>query len=146
MRRFDYAQLNAQKWDGEMVLFTDCCSVIIPSDFILLGYDICADSKYYSPIGDGFLQIYDKDNTFFVEMCIAKFKYYKNNINSAGLFSTYSIALEFSNYCNVINKKYEHAVETENHWRPFAIYKLKEPAVAHRDIPGQGNASIVLQR
>lgn len=119
-----FSILKVKKWIGEIVLFTDCCKAIIPSGFALLGYDICADSKYYSPVGDGFLQTYDKDNPFFAEMSISEFEHYKNNINIAGLFNAHAIALEFSKYCNAVNKKYEHAVESENNWRPFAIYKF----------------------
>lgn len=121
-----YSILKEEKWLGEIVIFTDCCSAIIPSGFGVLGYDICTDSKYYSPIGDGFLQSYDKDNPFFIEMSVSEFDCYKNDINDAGLFNTYSIALDFSKYCNVVNDKYEHAVETETNWRPFTICKWRD--------------------
>lgn len=120
-----YSILRTQKWKGEILLFTDCYQERIPSDFVLLGYDICADSKYYSPIGDGFLQSYDKDNSFFRDMSIAEFDLYKSNINDAGLFDTYSVAVNFAKYCNEINNKYEHSVESENNWRPFFIYKMQ---------------------
>ena len=117
-----YSLLKSEKWSGEIILFTDRNCVSAPVGCVLLGYDICADSKYYSPIGDGFLQRYDVDNPFFAEMSFLDFYGYKKDINSAGLFNTYAMALEFSKYCNAINKKYEHAIESENNWRPFAIY------------------------
>ncbi len=117
-----YEILKTEQWQGEIIIFTDNFDVEIPSNCKFLGYDICADSKYYSPIGDGFLETYDTDSVFFSEMHISDFECYKKNINMRGLFSTISKALEFSNYCNMMNEKYNHAVETEKNWRPFALY------------------------
>ena len=119
-----YSLLKSEEWRGEIILFTDRNNVNIPSGFVLLGYDICADSKYYSPIGDGFLQSYDVNNPFFAEMSFLDFNCYKKDLNGAGLFNTYATAIEFSKYCNTINGKYEHAIESENNWRPFAIYSI----------------------
>lgn len=57
--------LRDEKWRGELLLFTDARDLKIPLGFELIGYDICADSKYYSPLGDGFLTSYIQSETFF---------------------------------------------------------------------------------
>ena len=117
-----YKMLKTEKWNGEIILFTDNVETEIPTNCELLGYDICAGSKYYSPLGDGILQMYNMNKAFFAEISTVEFKKYKDNINGNGLFSTYSVAFEFSKYCNIINERYEHAVESEKNWRPFAVY------------------------
>lgn len=119
-----YRTFKAAGWLGDIILFTDNVYAGIPTDFELLGYDICADSMYYSPIGDGFLVSYSLDEKFFSEMSINDYKFYKENVNDKGLFQTYSAALNFAQYCNTINQKYEHVIESEDNWRPFAIYTL----------------------
>ena len=123
---FLYKILKAENWYGDIILFTDNIDTAISTDYELIGYDVCADSKYYSPIGDGFLESYDTDNVFFFEMNKNDYQNYKNNINDYGLFSSYDTALIFSSYCNKINNKYKHAVETEKNWRPFAIYRRRQ--------------------
>lgn len=120
-----YRTIKTFGWNGDLIIFTDKISENIPNNFDFIGYDICADSKYYSPLGDNFLDRYILDSKFFSSMNNDSFKKYKKNINSSGLFDDYSIALDFAQYCNIINKKYEHVIESEDNWRPFAIYMLK---------------------
>lgn len=121
-----YQELKHENWSGEIILFTDNTALACPDDCELIGYDICADSKYYSPLGDGFLEVYDENDLFFSEMDFNIFKRYKDNINENGLFSVYYAALEFSQYCKMINDKYEHMVESENNYRPFAVFAFKQ--------------------
>lgn len=120
-----YKTIKSYGWNGDLIIFTDKIDENIPNNFDLIGYDICADSKYYSPLGDNFLDKYIFDSKFFSAMDNDSFKKYKKNINSSGLFNDYSIALDFAKYCNIINKKYEYVIESEDNWRPFAIYILK---------------------
>jgi len=51
-----YHNLKTEEWEGNLTIFTDDEKLEIPNT-ILLGYDICAESMYYSPLGDGFLLI-----------------------------------------------------------------------------------------
>lgn len=118
-----YIELKNNEWRGELILFTDKINKDIPNKFELLGYDICADSRYYSPLGDGFLGEYNQEYTFYKEISEDDFLNYKRSINRNYLFNTAEAALSFSKYCNYINEKYPHAVESESGWRPFAIYK-----------------------
>ena len=115
-----YQALKQKKWEGDLVCFTDTAPVEMP-DFTFLGYDICADSMYYSPIGDGFLTEYNKYPRFYTDMSFGRYSEYRNNVNANWLFSSYEMAIEFSNYCNYINQKDLYCIESEDHWRPFAI-------------------------
>lgn len=114
--------LRDEKWDGELVLFTDENNLQVPFGFELLGYDICADSMYYSPLGDGFLASYAPNETFFFEMSFEDYREYRNDLNEVGLFNSYVIADNFSQYCNRINNHYSHVIESEENWRPVAIW------------------------
>lgn len=118
-----YIELKNNKWQGDLILFTDKNNSIFPNKFEILGYDICADSRYYSPLGDGFLEEYNQEYSFYKEISKDDFLNYKRSINNNYLFSTVEVAFNFSEYCNYINKKYPHAVESENGWRPFSIYR-----------------------
>ena len=114
--------LRDEKWKGELLLFTDDRELEIPFGFELIGYDICADSMYYSPLGDGFLTSYIQSETFFNEMSLENYRDYAKNLNNFGLFKSYVVAEEFAKYCNKINSLYPHTIESEENWRPFMIY------------------------
>ena len=114
--------LRDEKWQGELIMFTDDTKLEIPSGFDLIGYDICADSMYYSPLGDGFLLSYIDNDTFFLKMSKEHYREYVNDLTEEGLFRSYEVANNFANYCNIINNQYPHIVESEENWRPFAIY------------------------
>ena len=114
--------LKDEKWEGELLLFTDTRELQSPFGFELIGYDICADSMYYSPLGDGFLISYIQSETFFYEMSFKEYRDYANDLNNFGLFKSYVIADEFAKYCKQINSHYPHAIESEENWRPFMIW------------------------
>ena len=114
--------LKLQGWDGELIVFTDNHRACVLPNMIFLGYDICADSRYYSPLGDGFLEQYDLHRDFYEFMNQSEYKLYQYNINNHGLFSDFSFAYKFSLYCNYVNQINIHSVESENNWRPFAVF------------------------
>lgn len=116
-----YLSLKRENWEGSLLCFSDNEQVEI-SDFKLLGYDVCSDSMYYSPLGDGFLMQYNRYPEFYTDMSFEMYCMYKDNINHAWLFNSYETAMNFSQYCNHINKKKLHCIESGENWRPFAIY------------------------
>ena len=116
-----YRGLKNENCDVNLVCFTDDKQVEIP-DFMLIGYDICADSMYYSPIGDGFLMQYNRYTEFYADMSFEMYSLYIENINEKWLFNSHEIAMDFAKYCNHINKKNYYCIESENDWRPVAIY------------------------
>ncbi|MBR0137651.1 MAG: hypothetical protein IJM15_04510 [Erysipelotrichaceae bacterium] len=113
--------LESQSIGSKLILFSDDIMVNVPDNFVFIGYDICADSEWYSPLGDGFLEEYD-DSIFFSEMSLDEFKAFQSDLNESGLFSSCDKAIAFAEYCNCINKKYPGVVETEDNWRPFIVY------------------------
>lgn len=117
-----YSLLLKQGWDGDIILYSDndepACK-----DTVFLGYDICGDSEYYSPLGDAMFYEFDPQFPFDRNMGNELFARYKGKINSNGLFSNKEVATSLANYCVKINREFPHAVESENNWRPFAIYR-----------------------
>ena len=113
--------LESQSISSKLILFSDNMAVNAPDSFAFIGYDICADSEWYSPVGDGFLKEYD-NSVFFSEMGLDEFIAFQNDINESGLFSSHDKAVAFAEYCNCINNKYPGVVETEDNWRPFIVY------------------------
>lgn len=78
-----------------------------------LGIDICGNAGYYSPLGDGFLQSYEKKYSFYSELTYQQFQTYKEDINEYGLFTHDNIAQCFAFYCNQISRKDSHTIENE---------------------------------
>jgi len=120
-----YQGLKTQKWRGSLIVFTDDKKIILP-DFTMKGYDIGADGMYYSPLGDGFLLEYNRHEKFYSEMPFAMYSGFRKNINDNWLFNSFDVASKFSQYCNFINQKHLHCIESEDNWRPFAIYSLNK--------------------
>ena len=117
--------LESQSIRSNLILFSDDMEMKAPDNFTFIGYDICADSEWYSPLGDGFLEEYD-DSVFFNEMSLDEFKTFKSDLNKSGLFSNHDKAVAFAEYCNCINNKYPGVVETEDDWRPFIVYLFEK--------------------
>lgn len=117
--------LRLHGWNGDLIVFTDNYSEAIPMNTVFLGYDICADSRYYSPLGDGFIAQYDLHDDFYSLMKKCQYLNYRNSINQYGLFSDLSSANSFSMYCNTVNQIIKHSVESEDNWHPFALYSLQ---------------------
>ena len=116
-----YQDLKREKWGGDLICFTDDRRVEIPN-FTMVGYDICADSMYFSPIGDGFLMQYNRLPDFYTDMSLEMYSMYRENINEKWLFNSYEIAMNFSEYCNHINEKHRYCIESQDNWRPVAIH------------------------
>ena len=114
--------LLKQGWDGDMILYSDNDEPAL-KNVVFLGYDICGDSEYYSPLGDAMLREFNPQFPFDRNLGSELFVHYKEKINSNGLFSNKEVATSLANYCIKINREFPHAVESENNWRPFAIYR-----------------------
>ena len=117
-----YSLLLKQGWDGDMILYSDNDEPAL-KNVVFLGYDICGDSEYYSPLGDAMLREFNPQFPFDRNLGSELFVHYKEKINSNGLFSNKEVATSLANYCIKINREFPHAVESENNWRPFAIYR-----------------------
>ena len=113
--------LESQSIRSDIILFSDNIDVKAPESFTFIGYDICSDSEWYSPLGDGFLDEYS-NSLFFSKMSLDEFEAFQGDLNKCGLFSSPDKAAAFAKYCNCINKEYPGVVETEDNWRPFIVY------------------------
>lgn len=88
-------------------------------NFELLGYDVCANSLSYSPIGSGgitgkayLLEQMDSDLT----------KEVLSDLNSNGLFSTLEIAKRFAEFCTIN----ADLIESETPWIPVSVSVYRE--------------------
>jgi hypothetical protein len=61
-----YKVLHSEGWTGDAVIFHDeTAQIQLLNNFEFTGYDVCADSMYYSPLGDNFFKcIDDPDDGF----------------------------------------------------------------------------------
>jgi len=117
-----FHRLKREGWEGNIVCFTDGEYAEIPSSFTMHGYDICSDSMYYSPLGDGFLLRYNIYPDFYTDLSYDEYSKYIEDINESGLFTSYKIAKLFSDYCNQINKKHRYCIESQDNWKPIAVF------------------------
>lgn len=119
-----YQRLSNCGWKGDMIFWSnDNC---VPSGLhtTFLGIDICGNAGYYSPLGDGFLQSYEKKYSFYSELTYQQFQTYKEDINEYGLFTHDNIAQCFAFYCNQISRKDSHTIENEKNWHPIYIFRI----------------------
>ncbi len=128
-----YAHLSAQGWQGDLILHCKRRNPHKP-DFALLGYDVCAPSLHYSPIGGGMLSRYDSADSAYTDLPHEAFLAYGADLNEYGLFRSYPMALAFAEYCEHINRKYPQCIESEGGWQPVSIlrYTPAEPPLRHR--------------
>ena len=120
-----YQNLIAREWKGDLLLWGENKNLPLGVNAEFLGIDICGDGLYYSPLGDGFLQNYESQYTFYRSLSYSQFHVYANNINENGLFSDDRIAKQFAAYCNQISQEDDHAIETEANWHPIFIFSLQ---------------------
>lgn len=120
-----YENLIARGWKGEIILWSENKNLPLTRNAKFLGIDICGEGLYYSPLGDGFLQKYDEQYTFYRYLSFQQYQTYANAINEYGLFSDEIIAKQFAAYCNQVSKEDSHAIETEVNWHPIYIFCYK---------------------
>ena len=91
------------------------------SQWTLIGFDICSNSHYYSPIGAGLLERIEKEarKGYLYDNSRSCFK-----LNNAGLFSSYHDAKSFSYICNALQNKNQFFIESETNWHPWYIWVL----------------------
>lgn len=118
------SRLSALGWDGECLFFSEEPN---PPDYLIvqfLGIEISGSSCYYSPLGDGFFDSYDKKNHLWADASFEIFRYYADGLNANMLFHSIDVAASFTTFCNERSKQFPHAIETEECWKPIYIYKI----------------------
>lgn len=93
-----------------------------PGPWTFLGFDVCTDSRYYSPLGAGLFDVImtkAKENGLISErlsgLCL----------NEAGLFSARGDADTFSSLCHALQRSGVYEIESETRWRPWAIWRYE---------------------
>lgn len=105
--------------DVELVYFSKFDNEV--EQFERAGFDIVANSLSYSPLGDNFLDCFDKQAKFDSFLGEEKFNFYKSNLNENKLFNNICIAKQFAIDCNNVSKAIPHAIESEYFWFPVMI-------------------------
>lgn len=88
--------------------------------FELLGYDVCANSLYYSPIGSG--GITGEDAYLVSHMESELIKDVLSDLNINGLFSKFEIAKRFAEFCTIN----AILIESEPTWFPVSVFVYRE--------------------
>ena len=109
------------KHTADLLLFSDEPGVSLKDDsFQCIGYDICADSAYYSPIGAGLLKEVLQQGI--QHHRISAENAAKLDLNRYRLFSAYDVAQFFALLCNTLQQNKEYEFESETGWRPYEIW------------------------
>ena len=95
-----------------------------PGCWTFLGFDVCADSRYYSPLG---ADLFDDIVTKAKEHGLISEQSSGFCLNEAGLFAVREDAKAFSSVCGALQRSGAYEIESETDWRPWAIWRY-----AHR--------------
>lgn len=107
----------------DLLFFSDERSFSVKADsFVFIGYDICAKSAYYSPIGAGLHAKLLQEGLRWQRISDDEFNSF--TLNENGLFSTFETARKFSDMCNDLQLAKEYEFESETDWRPVSIWAL----------------------
>ncbi|MBQ3112751.1 MAG: hypothetical protein IJC05_00055 [Phascolarctobacterium sp.] len=114
-------KLKRYGYKPDLICYTDETSVSgVIESFDFIGYDICADSMYYSPIGDMLLD--EVLNRAVSSVYITQREAKSLKLNKYGLFSSLEDARLFANISNYLQSSEIYEFESETEWRPVAIY------------------------
>lgn len=91
-----------------------------PGCWTFLGFDVCADSRYYSPLGAG---LFDDIVTKAKENGLISEQSPGLCLNEAGLFAVREDAKAFSSVCSALQRSGAYEIESEMDWRPWAIWR-----------------------
>ncbi len=91
-----------------------------PGPWTFLGFDVCAGSRYYSPLGAG---LFDVIVTKAWENGLISEPRPDLRLNGAGLFAVREDAKAFSSVCSALQRSGAFDIESEKDWRPWAIWR-----------------------
>ena len=108
----------------DLLLFSDADlePPVDPGPWTFLGFDVCADSRYYSPLGAG---LFDVIMTKAKEDGPISEQLSSLCLNEAGLFSAQGDADTFSSFCHALLRSGVYEIESETRWRPWAIWQYE---------------------
>lgn len=134
-----YAVYDAEKI-REKIDRIDSCRIIVFADddeqpneraLDFIGYDVCADDYYTSPIGMGYLTLplenaeyYYDDLPFFTELHPSIRRDYANQLNDYRLLDSKETADEITEYCNWLVQEYDDIFSGAQEFKTVKIFKL----------------------
>lgn len=123
-------KISRRSDDTQTIIFADKNESIDENLAEFIGYDVCADDYYTSPVGMGYLgevDEYDKsaDEPFFDNLSNEVRYEYFEQLNCYGIFDDISPANEIAEYCNwLIDDEYDVFPDAKS-FRTVKIYLPK---------------------
>ena len=110
----------AKTWypQTDLLLFSDSAVDLqsVPGAWERIGFDVCGDSHYYSPIGAG---LRDTILSNGAEAASTP----DLHLNETGLFASVEEARIFSLLCNGLQRSGANEIESETNWRPWCVWR-----------------------
>ena len=106
----------------DLLLFSDAAPEppVDSGPWTFLGFDVCADSRYFSPLGAG---LFGAVMTKAKEHGLISEPPPGLRLNEAGLFADREDAETFSSVCSALQRSGAYEIESEMDWRPWAIWR-----------------------
>ena len=116
-----YAAAKPRYPRTDLLLFSDAADFPEPgSEWEKLGFDICADSRYHSPLGGG---LRDALLSAAAAAGLLSASAPELRLNGAGLFSSREDALTFTGLCVELQRSGAYEIESETNWRPWCVWR-----------------------
>lgn len=109
-----------------VIVYCDSDEIIDDATMQFIGYDVCSDDNYTSPIGlqyfdTGIEQFYDEP--FFDNLTPEVRDEYYCQLNSYGLFDSLDTAKEIAEYCNWLVEEYYDMFQGAENFKIVCVYK-----------------------
>ncbi|MCM1285098.1 MAG: hypothetical protein NC213_04760 [Acetobacter sp.] len=137
-----YAEALCQQFkkigvDTGILIYCDVDEIPHESTDDFLGYDVCAEDYYTSPLGMEYLEFTSEDIEFMVDEEVSDdFPFFENisnevrheyeqQLNKHKLFDNLETAEEIAEYCNYLTAQYDNIFEGLKNFKIVKIYAKK---------------------
>lgn len=123
--------------DADILIYCDIYETPYEYTDEFLGYDVCAEDYYTSPLGMGYLEFTSEDIEFMVDEEVSDdFPFFENisnevryeyeqQLNRYKLFDNIETANEITEYCNYLTSQYDDIFEGLSNFKAVKIYTVK---------------------
>ena len=124
------AEKVSKRYEATQVLLYSNEESALNAQAEFIGYDVCADDYYTSPIGLGYLgeiaeYDIDGDEPFFENISNEVRYEYFQQLNPYGLFDEAAPAEEIAEYCNWLCSEYADMFQGAENFKIIKIYRMK---------------------